>query len=184
MKTDNMDYSKFIEKKINEALTWTPSANRDVLEFIFNFAYCNGINEEAYEHIRSAFRAGYCYYFANMLKLAFNRGECCLAAPFGHIIWVDEDDTPYDIEGVYTGEATFFIPISYLGVNIEDFMHVPDKNHYNTKEECMDMIYKYCKDKDLLNKECTKKSLVFCKICLNLDENWEPDWLREDMNCF
>lgn len=42
----------------------------------------------------------------------FGRGEVCWAAPFGHFIWLD-NETPYDIEGVYYGESLYFIPESY-----------------------------------------------------------------------
>ena len=31
------------------------------------------------------FHAGYCYYFALMLKDAFGRGQICWCAPYGHI---------------------------------------------------------------------------------------------------
>ena len=43
-------------------------------------------NNDAEEVIRHQFRAGYCYYFAHMLELAYPGGEVCLCYPFGH--WI------------------------------------------------------------------------------------------------
>lgn len=118
-------------------------ASIPVLEFIFNVLYHNGDSDEAAEHIRHLFRAGYCYYFAHMLKTGFKRGEVCWAAPFGHFVWVDDDGKPYDIEGLYFGEADEFIPESYLGDMIDDFLHVPGKVHNATEEEIQKCISRY-----------------------------------------
>lgn len=78
------------------------------------------------DSIRSFFKAGYCYYFANMLKSAFRRGTTCVAYPNGHIVWVDMDGRAYDIEGPYLPEENDcerFIPTERLGWLLDDFTH-------------------------------------------------------------
>ena len=77
-------------------------ANESVLGFIFDFVWCKASNINEYELIRSLFMDGYCYYFAVILKTAFNRGEICWCAPYAHFIWLDTNGIPYDIEGVST----------------------------------------------------------------------------------
>lgn len=109
----------------------------EVLTFIDNFM-TKAATEEEQECLRRTFRAGYCYYFAHMLKEAFGRGEVCWAAPFGHMVWVD-DGIPYDVEGAYYGEAEFFIPEKYLGDAVLAFKHVPGKD-YDATQECLDAI--------------------------------------------
>lgn len=98
-----------------------------------------------------------------MLKVAFNRGEICLAAPFGHIVWVD-DDIAYDVEGCSTVEYIYLIPIAYLDNNIEDFMYVPEKTSKLTKERCLEIILKYCKDNNIDEPE----NIELCKKFLRL----------------
>lgn len=73
------DYNKYeIEKH--------PAIDKNVLQFIADFACHTATNGDEYEILRSTFRNGYCYYFARILKTAFNRGEVCWAAPFGHFV--------------------------------------------------------------------------------------------------
>ena len=101
--------------------------DEEVIEFIADILY-DGRNID--DAVRSFFRAGYCYYFASMLKAAFDRGELYLAFPFGHIVWQDVDGWAYDVEGPYVPEeheCEALIPISYLGDLAYDFMHVPGK---------------------------------------------------------
>jgi hypothetical protein len=89
----------------------------EVLEFIDRFCLnqvSTKLNSDPTEVIRLQFRAGYCFHFAHMLKLTFNRGEVCWAAPFSHIVWVDGNEIPYDIEGVYTGDYDYLIPLTYI----------------------------------------------------------------------
>lgn len=126
--------------------------NKEVLEFIDNFmTHQIPVNriitheeiESLLESTRSLFRAGYCYYFAHMLKVAFNRGEVCWAAPFGHIVWVDTDGIPYDIEGIYEGEAFYLIPERFLGNHIEDFKHIGTEVN-SSKEELIKIMKSYC----------------------------------------
>lgn len=98
-------YGKRIKKN-------NPNVNKQVLRFIKNFTTHAAATEKEYEIIRQTFRTGYCWHFAHLLKTTFGRGEVCWAAPFGHFIWLD-NETPYDIEGVYYGESLYFIPESY-----------------------------------------------------------------------
>ena len=98
--------------------------DENVLDFIDKFALSKGA--DAYNNvIQPLFRSGYCYYFAIMLKDAFNdEGELCLCCPYGHIVWMYKG-VPYDIEGVYNGEADLFIPLRFLStVDIMSFKHV------------------------------------------------------------
>ena len=76
-----------------------PKSDEQVLHFIYDFRTMQK-SEAAEEAIYTQFESGYCYYFAHMLKLAFKRGEVCWAAPYGHMVWVDDDGIPYDISGV------------------------------------------------------------------------------------
>lgn len=107
------------------------NADESVLRFIAQFTFWNDDKNDIIYH---QFAGGYCFYFAHILKLAFGRGEPKLAAPFGHIVWEDENGVAYDIGGVcYDYEV--LIPLDALGEGIEDFMHVPGKNGYNTPED-------------------------------------------------
>lgn len=121
-------------------------ADEYVLSFITDFATHAAINENEYEIICSTFRTGYCWHFAVMLKAVFGRGCVCWAAPFGHFVWMDDNNVPYDIEGVYFGEAVYYIPESYLGDALKDFIRIPGIGHDATKEEIMDIIHRYEND--------------------------------------
>lgn len=135
-----------IPKKEN----YTPQVNeeycgykgsKDVLFFIKQFlAHNNSVDSETI--LKDQFNTGYCYYFAVILKAAFNRGEVCWCAPYGHICWVDDDGTPYDIYGICISEADHFIPVSYLGECLTDFLHI-DKVHCSTEEEIQVIINRY-----------------------------------------
>lgn len=95
----------------------------EVLKFISDFYICFNKDETKHEQLRYLFMNVYCYYFAHMLKLAFNRGEVCICAPFSHFVWVDMDKIPYDIEGVSASEYDYLIPETYLGDAVNDFLH-------------------------------------------------------------
>ena len=119
---------KYTDELIASYMKEVPESSREVLLFIANFMYHGTpdvLMEDSAEAIRSTFRAGYCYYFAEMLKTAFNRGCVCWAAPFSHIVWCDTTGVPYDIEGVYLGEADYLIPISYIEDSLWSFKHIP-----------------------------------------------------------
>lgn len=119
-----------------------------VIDFITNFiTHKKDVKEEG--TIITHFRAGYCYYFAVILKVAFKRGEICWAAPFGHMIWVDEDNIGYDIEGEYHGESFYYIPENYLGECLNDFLH-KNNRHCASREELISIMKKYCEDKNIV----------------------------------
>ena len=128
-----------------------------VLRFIDKFYSQNGNNDEARETLRRQFRAGYCYYFAHMLKVAFNRGEVCWCTNVGHIVWVDDDGTPYDIEGINDSECEYYIPEKYLGDYIEGFKRVKETDYPypKTEEEANSLTKKIIENylKDISGKE-------------------------------
>lgn len=141
--------SEYTHKFIETNIEGCPDADVVVLQFIANFLY-HGVPDvsldDSSESVRSTFRAGYCYYFAVMLQNAFNRGEICWAAPLGHIVWVDTNGVPYDVEGVNNSECDYYIPISYLRAAINDFKHVPGVEFRASKEFEDVVIERYLKD--------------------------------------
>ena len=62
------------------------NANKQVIRFIADFVYSN---EQISNGVYELFVSGYCYYFAVMLKTAFNRGDICWHRNHGHIVWRD-----------------------------------------------------------------------------------------------
>lgn len=120
------------------------SINTDVLKFIHTFSDLLGKNV-------SIFRQGYCYHYAQMIKANFERGEICWAAPFGHIVWKDDNGLIYDSEGLYLGEADYIIPIKYIEKHLEDFRHnITPKYKGATQEFIDETISRYKKDMNLL----------------------------------
>lgn len=119
---------------IEENQKFYPKSDPNLLRFIAEIITHNGCANEKTEDIHSLFAAGYCYYFALMLQDAFPGGTICWAAPFGHIVYQYENIN-YDVDGVYSGEATSFIPISRLGSAIDDFRHIPGKTYNATEQE-------------------------------------------------
>lgn len=136
-----------IEEAVKTVLQYHPKADRRILQFIETFRRGVGSEPDNQEIIRTLFRAGYCYYFAIMLKDAFPEGEICWAAPFGHIVFV-HNGSPYDIEGVYCGEAENFIPIRYMGEAINDFRHVPGIECNATEQQIAQIIVRHQEDQD------------------------------------
>lgn len=110
-----------------------PTADAQVLGFIYDFLMHSGKNNS--EIIRKQFHNGYCYYFAHMLRTAFNRGTVCIAAPIGHFVWMDDNQVPYDIEGVNESNCSEYVPESFLGDMVQDFLHVSGVVHNTTAEE-------------------------------------------------
>lgn len=121
---------------------------QEVLDFINNFK--NHSNVPYY--IERLFRSGYCYYFAEILKSAFNRGELCWCAPLGHIIWMDIDGIPYDIEGINQSDCLAYIPIKYMGDAINDFKRT-DKCFNASKNDIIKIMQKYYKDNNKIFNE-------------------------------
>ena len=126
----------------------TSKQESEVLEFIEAYRTCFGdFSNDAAETVRRLHRNGFCWHFAQMLKATFDRGEVCWAAPFAHMIWLDNDGTPYDIEGIYDGEAFYFIPESYIRRWIPQFKHIPGiSGRYSTKLELIHAVERYCHD--------------------------------------
>lgn len=119
------------------------TGNKQVLNFIEEFmSYYDDYNKQ--EDIRMLFRAGYCYQFAAMLKHTFNRGEIVWCAPFGHICWQDTDGNVYDIEGIYEGEAFYFIPESYLGEHIKTFKHADRPDKRTNTSDLISITHVFC----------------------------------------
>ena len=91
------------------------------------------------EHIVHLFCAGYCYYFAHMLEMAFG-GKVCWSQDRGHIAWADCDKDctleqlqnaiVYDITGIADDYERVW-PIEYLGDAIVDYMHNGKEFHLN-----------------------------------------------------
>lgn len=144
------EWQELLEKRNRELCMNHPEADPNVLQFITELTCCATTNEDQWEIIRSTFMAGYCYHFAHMLKHAFKRGEVCIAAPFGHCVWVDENGTAYDAEGMNFGEQVYNIPESYLGDAIKDFTHIPGEMVPPlTQKDIVGIIRKYEADNGL-----------------------------------
>lgn len=103
-------------------------ADKQVIQFIADFIFQNDENGEPTGVISHVFSAGYCYYFANMLKIAFGRGEVCWSEGRSHIVWVDTNNIAYDVYGVYE-DYTRLRPVSYLGNTVVSFMHTGVEYH-------------------------------------------------------
>lgn len=130
---------------------WIQNITNNVEKFIDEFMGGQHGSNRTQEILRSKFINGYCYYFAHMLKIAFNRGTVCWAAPFGHFVWLDTNDKAYDIEGLYDlegNEGFYLIPEKYLKKYIHDFLHTEEsKNHKSaSKKDLIKIVQKYCHD--------------------------------------
>ena len=103
-----------------------PEADETVLGFIAGVRFRCG--EQGEEIVRTLFRAGYCWYFAHMLQMAFRRGIVCFAYFEGHFVWLDGEDEDadiaYDIDGV-NRDWEHLVPEELLKNGIRDFTHVP-----------------------------------------------------------
>lgn len=133
-------------KMIEEAIKHEPKADKIVLGFIYDFLYHICDTDKDVELTRVKFRAGYCYYFAVMLKAAFNRGQIVWCAPYWHIAWQDENDVVYDIEGVNHSDCDYYIPVSYIEEGLKDFKRVPGEIFNASPEYIKDAILRYEKN--------------------------------------
>lgn len=109
--------------------------DKKVMDFIDNFTTLFGmLHPDETEAISKVFSNGYCYYFAHMLKVAFDgRGEIYMTSDDRHIVWV-LNNVAYDINGVYrtysrsANNDNFYngelIPIAMLPNYMESFKHV------------------------------------------------------------
>ena len=110
-------------------------ANEKVIEFIDNFSTLFGeFQQEEIDAVCAVFSRGFCYYFAIILKNAFNgRGEIYMTSDHRHVVWV-LDNVAYDINGAYhtyprsANNGNFYngdlIPIAMLPNYMESFKHV------------------------------------------------------------
>lgn len=131
-----------MDKLMNAANSASPKINIALLQFIHNFR--NHLEyEDCEESIRRQFMTGYCYAFALILKDAYQGGTVCWAAPYGHVIYL-YDGCPYDIEGVYDGDALYFIPMSETYRLVYDFRHLPGVVSGLSKSDKIDIIKEYC----------------------------------------
>lgn len=80
------------------------NTNPDVINFIAAIKFRSS-SADYQEGVEDLFSNGYCYYFACMLKAAFDRGDVCWHNGYGHIVWVDTNDIAYDINGVFDDHA-------------------------------------------------------------------------------
>ena len=119
------------------------NADMNVLSFIANISFFPDMEFRENDAISHLFSSGYCYYFANMLKLAFGRGEVCWSVGRGHIVWVDENEIAYDIDGVYE-DYEELRDVSYLGTTLVDFMH--NGKTWTSNDSA---FIKHCKEKDV-----------------------------------
>lgn len=113
--------------------------NMQVIKFIDEISGFPSRDGNIRDQIDHLFCAGYCYYFANMLKVAFG-GQICWVQDRGHIVWVDvpegsdldelQNTCAYDITGVYE-DYDMLWPISYLGKTVVDYMHNGQTFHLN-----------------------------------------------------
>lgn len=118
--------------------------NNEVINFINGFiekAEQLGINCDKFCQV---FSSGYCLYFANMLKFAFDRGDVYILAPIGHVVWMDDDGKMYDIWGERDhGDEEALVPISDSDSHVQDFKHINNVGPGITKEELQKLIKKY-----------------------------------------
>ena len=91
--------------------------NKEVLQFILLFLH------NVKNTVVDLFSKGYCYYFAEILKYNFKRGELYLAYPYEHIVWRDVDGVPYDVSGVCSIYIKL-INVKRLNKAIENYKHI------------------------------------------------------------
>lgn len=132
-----MASSKFIQ----DAISIYPSADKKVLSYIETFVEHSNVSSTI-----NLFSNGYCYAFAHILQSTFNKGTVCWVAPFSHMIWLYKN-VPYDINGVYDGESTMFIPESFLHSRINGFKHIPNYKDNTTKNDIDHIISEFIESK-------------------------------------
>lgn len=159
-------------------LQWIHREDRELTEvenFINKFMLNIAKTAEELEILRRQFRSGYCWYFAHMLKDAFNRGTVVLAAPFGHICWQDENKMVYDIEGEYTGEASYFIPEEFAEKvfpgSMLDFKHIKDDYLPLSKSQCISLMKIYCAAESIKYSKLAEKYLIDNETSLICDQD-------------
>lgn len=129
------------------------NGNKDVMNFIIEFYNRCGENTNAdKESIRNQFMIGYCYYFAHILKSAFNRGTVCYVVGEPHIVWLDDDGIAYDADGVFNkypnSECDSLIPEDRITPYMKSFKHVPSDPYTKTDH---DWFVEFCKENNIEN---------------------------------
>lgn len=149
-------------------------ADQNVLKFISKVSFFpdrDCIENNSIDHL---FCAGYCFYFANMLKIAFNRGTVCWSVNRGHIVWLDGTDTDndiaYDITGIYY-DYEELRPVEYLGGLILDYMH----NGQEWVSEDSD-FHEWCKSK------CVNDAYAIDEIWYNIPKSILAEYDEKSMN--
>lgn len=150
-------YEQRIQENVQRALKCHPTANREVLTFIYEFIEIHDRDGNFMgDAIIDNFSAGYCYYFALILKDAFG-GEMMWVKGRGHVVWYDTvSQMVYDICGVYVPDISSDgsgepVPLDLLKENLESFRH---RGHDN---DIADSIEFYCKATGISVNELTQK---------------------------
>lgn len=142
------------EEWIAEQLQNHPKANQAILQFIADFKFRCGFQGE--QVISKTFRSGYCYYFAHMLKHAFNRGIVCYAYYEGHFVWLDgddeDDDIAYDVNGV-NKDWEHLIPEDLLGDGILDFKHIKGQQSNMDDQQIIKLLLDIIENKQYAKRE-------------------------------
>lgn len=131
------DYNEFLKTQ----LKLNKNADTQVLEFIHRFVWKQGDKTIA-KSLDKQFVNGYCWYFANILQMAFQKGKVCWASPRGHCVWV-YNNIAYDVEGVYKDPCVVFIPFSELKDLDNDFKHILNVQSILTEQEIAKLIYNW-----------------------------------------
>lgn len=133
-----------IEKWVENNMAVNKKADRQVLEFIANILFSEGI--DGYETIKNLFSDRYCYYFSLMLRDAFG-GKICWVKGTSHIVWMSPNGVPYNASGVFfevfTTDMEHITDIKYLGSSLEGF------RHRGRDTEVSDEMEEYCKNNNI-----------------------------------
>lgn len=144
------EYTKdFLSKKDNKTGIDTKTADLTVLKFIAKFTAWMPNDETDTIHDQFSQGNGYAFYFAHMLKLAFNRGSVMLAIPSKEIVWVDDDEhnnVAFDINGVYCYYDDV-IPIEKFGTAIDKYKNVPGQRPFDPDERINVITKRWIKDR-------------------------------------
>lgn len=134
-------------------MSYMINGNKDVMDFINEFYNRCGENTDAdKKSIRDQFMIGYCYYFAQILKSAFNRGTVCWVVGESHIVWLDDDGIAYDADGVFNKYPTecnkSLISEDRIVPYMKSFKHVPSDTYSRTDHE---WFVEFCKANNIEN---------------------------------
>lgn len=102
-----------------------------VLSFIGGM-HDKGTYDSEDDFLYNVFENGYCYYFAQILNLAFpSLGKVVWIRNYGHIVWQSlSTGICYDISGIYTDyEEDDLVDIDRLGNLLTDFLHTNKEYH-------------------------------------------------------